>query len=159
MLGTFNLRYSDDGGESWSATRYPVPYRNTSIDTKNEWHGSVRVMWTVDQLKVRDGTAYFAFTKIGKYILGPPEEMWVMASDNLLSEPDPARVRWRLLPDGDHGIRPIAGFEDTHLEEAHVVPLVGAGAPGFYMVGRTTMGYLAATATADGTARGTRPDA
>ena len=40
MLGTFNMRYSDDAGESWSATRYAVPYRNTSIDTNNEVGGA-----------------------------------------------------------------------------------------------------------------------
>eukprot|EP00966_Prymnesium_polylepis_P329447 7385143-Prymnesium_polylepis.2 len=41
----------------------PVPYRTTSIDVKNEWHGAIRVMWTVDQLKERDGEVFFA-TKI-----------------------------------------------------------------------------------------------
>jgi hypothetical protein len=79
--------------------------------------------WTVDQMKVRDGVVYFAFTKIGKYMLGPPESLWVMRSPNLLSATDAANVTWELLPDGDAGIRPMRGKEDTHLEEAHVVPL------------------------------------
>jgi len=34
-------------------------------------------MWTVDQIKVRDGTVYFAFTKIGDYVQNPPEEVRV----------------------------------------------------------------------------------
>ena len=32
-------------------------------------------MWTVDQIKIRDGTVYFAFTKIGDYVQNPPEEV------------------------------------------------------------------------------------
>lgn len=70
-------------------------------------------------------------------------------SDNLLTEHDASKISWRLLPDGPHGIRPIAGFEDTNLEEAHVVPLTGVGRPGFFIEGRTTMGYLAASETAN----------
>ena len=74
-------------------------------------------MWTVDQLKVRDGVAYFAFTKIGKYMLGPPEEMWIMASPNILTEPNASLIEWTLLPHGEHGVKPIAGFENTNIEE------------------------------------------
>jgi hypothetical protein len=92
MLGRFWMRYSDDSGETWSQERYLVPYRLTSIDKNNEFGGNVTIMWTVDQLKVRGGVAYFAFTKIGKYLLGPPEELWVMASPNLLSESDASKV-------------------------------------------------------------------
>jgi hypothetical protein len=176
MLGRFWMRYSDTGGATWSKARYLVPYRLTSIDKHNEFGGNVTIMWTVDQLKVREGVAYFAFTKIGKYLLGPPEEMWLMASANLLSEPDAAKITWRLLPDGDVGIKPIVGFENTHIEEAHVLPLMdygmysgsstsgsstsasantsatgSASGLGFYMTGRTTMGWMACSATADAT--------
>lgn len=152
MMGGFYMRYSDNEGASWSKSRYKVPYRLTSIDLNNEWKGNVTIAWTVDQLKVRDGVAFFAFTKIGKYLLGPPEEMWVMASANLLSERDPAKITWRLLPDGDTGIKPVGGKEDTNLEEAHVLPLTGAGYPGFYMAGRSTVGWLVASHTTDCTA-------
>ena len=44
--------------------------------------------------------------------------MWVMASANLLSAPDPKDVTWRLLPDGDVGIKPVGGIENTNIEEA-----------------------------------------
>ena len=85
MMGGYFLRYSDDEGATWSSRRYPVPFRLTSIDTHNEWNGTTTIGWSVDQLKVRDGVAYFAFTKIGKYLLGPPESLWVLKSANLLS--------------------------------------------------------------------------
>ena len=117
MMGTFNMRYSDDAGETWSKDRYSVPYRLTPIDYNNDWKGNTTIMWTVDQLKIRDDVAYFAFTKIGKYMLGPPEEWWVMRSDNILTAKDAADVTWTLLPHGDHGIQPITGFEKDNFEE------------------------------------------
>ena len=95
-------------------------------------------MWTVDQIKVRNGVVYFAFTKIGRFVQNPPEEIYILSSHNLLTvrfhaffrrfsgvfqaffmrssipcwqEPDASKVAWKLLPDGDHG---IAG-KYTHL--------------------------------------------
>jgi hypothetical protein len=57
-----------------------------------------------------------------------------------------------------HGVPPPfrnTSQEDTVVEEAHVLPLGGegdddssvAGDGGFYMLGRTTLGYLAASWT------------
>ena len=59
-------------------------------------------MWTVDVVKKRDGAVYFGFTKIGQYLLGPPEEMWILSSPNLLSEPNPNKIAWKLLPEGNN---------------------------------------------------------
>ena len=80
--------------------------------------------------QVREGVVYFAFTKIGKYLLGPPEELWIMASHNLLTAADAKDITWELLPSGDQGIKPVGGVESTNIEEAHVLPLTGAGYPG-----------------------------
>jgi hypothetical protein len=87
-------------------------------------------------------------TKIGKYLLGPPEEMWVMKSPNLLSARDAADITWELLPQGGVGIQPVGGHETTNLEEAHVLPLTGAGYPGLYVAGRTTVGWIVESHTA-----------
>jgi len=63
-----------------------------------------------------------------------------------------AKVVWKLLPEGEHGILPPGVAQGPPgdpagdvLEEAHIVPLASGG---FYAVGRTTQGFLAATHTA-----------
>lgn len=78
-LGEFTSRYTDDGGESWSAARFAVPFRSTAIDRANTWNGSVRIMWSVDQVATRNGTTYHAFTKIGSYPQSPPEEVFILS--------------------------------------------------------------------------------
>jgi len=45
MIGHYVMRFSDDGGETWSPQRYEVPVRPTSIDASNDWKGAVRIMW------------------------------------------------------------------------------------------------------------------
>jgi hypothetical protein len=152
-LGHFVMRYSDTGGRTWSHDRYEVPYRLTPLDTHNSWHGKVKIMWCVDQVKQIDNSTsiIFGFTKIGTYVQNAPQELWFLRSDNLLTERDAAKVEWTLLPEGDHGILPpgVTSGPPTDmvgdvLEEAHIVPLYSGG---FYAVGRTTQGYLAAAFT------------
>ena len=126
-LGFFYMRYSDDAGGSWSKDRHLVPYPNTWVDRQNDFKGKTHIMWTVDHVKVlADGsTAAFAFTKIGRYVQNPPEEVFFMASPNLLSEPDAAAVRWTLLPAAsDHGVRAPAMYDPntTVMEEGHLLP-------------------------------------
>ena len=43
------MRYSDDGGATWSTERYKVPIRVTSIDKQNPWHGNTLQGWTVSK--------------------------------------------------------------------------------------------------------------
>eukprot|EP00941_MAST-03F_sp_MAST-3F-sp1_P001473 g1473.t1 len=154
MFGNFFMKYSEDGGKSWSKKRYLVPYPSTWIDRQNSFHGKTNIMWTVDQVKVRNGTVYFAFTKIKTSPINPlvpPEEIFILASSNLLTEKDPEKVKWRLLPEGDHGIRAPAQFNSnrTVMEEGHILPLTSGG---FYAMGRTDRGFLAAASTKDHTA-------
>eukprot|EP01052_Picozoa_sp_SAG31_P019748 SAG31_NODE_1454_length_8278_cov_7.030688_1_plen_215_part_10 len=69
-MGSFYMKWTDDAGLSWSTERVLVPYRMTAVDRANSFpghpkmDGTIRMMWTVDQAKVRDGVVYFAFTKI-----------------------------------------------------------------------------------------------
>ena len=157
-LGKFFMRWSDDGGRHWSPTRIEVPYASTWIDRHNSFAGNktlagTRMMWTVDQVKVRDGRVFFAFTKIGKYIQAPPEEVFVLSSADLLHA-SPADVTWELLPSGDHGIRPPAAYPalTTVMEEGHVLPLQNSS--GFVVMARTDVGFLAEAVTTDATGRG-----
>ena len=153
-LGYFYMRYSDDAGGSWSKGRYLVPYPNTWVDRQNDFKGEHHIMWTVDHIKVlADGTtAAFAFTKIGRYVQNPPEEVFFMASHNLLSEPDAAAVKWSLLPVGaDHGVRAPAMYDPntTVMEEGHLLPLSRGGC---VAMARTDKGFLAAAKTNDSSA-------
>eukprot|EP00947_MAST-08B_sp_MAST-8B-sp1_P002132 g2132.t1 len=152
-LGEFVMKWSDDGGRSWSAERVVVPYRETGLDRNNSFAGKVKQMWCVDQTKVVGGTTYVAFTKIGSYIQNPPEEVFILSSPNLLTDgvANASAATWNLLPDGDVGLLPpgVAGPGDRTqvFEEGHVVPLNGGR--GWYAVARTVQGFLAAAQTAD----------
>ena len=157
-IGHFVMRYSDTAGKSWSKERYEVPYRLTEVDLANSFGGKTKIMWSVDQTKVRNGTAYFAFTKIGSYTQNPPQEGWILASSNILTETDASRISWSLLPEGDHGAAPIgqacafpSNDSSCVAEEWHIIPL--AQTPGFYAVFRTSQGVLGSSRTADSTAR------
>ena len=57
--------------------------------------------------------------------------MWLLSSPNLLSAAKPHDVTWRLLPDGDCGIKPVGGHETSNIEEAHVLPLMTVSDGGF----------------------------
>ena len=102
-------------------------------------------MWTVDHFKIVNNTAYFAFTKIGSYVQNPPEEIFVMASSDLLLEEgmksDLSNVSWMMLPDEDHGIRSPLGFNSnsTVIEEGHVLPLSNGN---MHIIARTSLGYV-----------------
>ena len=75
-----------------------------------------------------------------------------MRSPNLLTEPDPTKLRWQLLPDNDHGLPPPAIFDPntTVMEEGKLLPLPGS--KGFYAMARTDRGVLASSSTTDKTA-------
>ena len=118
--GWYAFRYSDDAGATWSAQRYRIPLRVTDVDRGNPWRGEVCHFWGIDKPKVKDGKVYFAFTKLGKYFMLDGEG-WVIESDNLLTERDPDKLAFKLLPDGEKGIRnPALGSVQ---EEHNLAPL------------------------------------
>jgi len=118
--GWYAFRYSDDGGETWSAQRYRIPLRVTDVDRGNPWRGEVCHFWGIDKPKIKDGKVYFAFTKLGKFFMLDGEG-WVVESDNLLTERDPDKLAFKLLPDGEKGIRsPELGSVQ---EEHNLAPL------------------------------------
>jgi len=118
--GWYAFRYSDDEGATWSAQRYRIPVRVTDVDRGNPWRGEVCHFWGIDKPKVKDGVVYFAFTKLGKFFMQDGEG-WVVSSPNILTERDPDKITFRLLPDGEKGIRnPALGSVQ---EEHNLVPL------------------------------------
>ncbi len=144
MLGWYVFKYSDDNGRTWSKERYRLPVRVTACDRANDWQGAVQIFWGIDKPKIIGDSVYFAFTKLGKYILDNGEG-WLFRSDNILTERDPAKIRWEMLPQGDHGIR--APEFGSVQEEHNMVPLSGGS---LYCVYRTTTGRPCHSYSRDG---------
>ncbi|NQT13452.1 MAG: hypothetical protein HQ582_11925 [Planctomycetes bacterium] len=134
-IGWYCYKYSDDNGRSWSEQRYRLPMRVTACDRANNWEGKVQIFWGIDKPKITGGSVLFAFTKLGRYMLDNGEG-WLYRSDNLLTEPDVDKVRWELLPDGEHGIRKEE-FGSVQ-EEHNQVPIDDDR---LYLVYRTKTGY------------------
>jgi len=151
--GWYAYKYSDDGGRTWSARRYRLPMRITACDTLNKNGKTVQMFWGICRPIVAHGTVYFSFTKLGRYFLHDGEG-WLFKSDNILTEKDPAKIRWEMLPAGDVGIRnPAFGS----VQEEH--NLAALSKPGHLIcVYRTTKGFPAVSYTRDGGRTWSRPE-
>ena len=114
MLGWYCYRYSDDRGKTWSQ-RYRLPMRKTAIDRMNQWKGDVQIFWGIDKPKRMGDGLLFAFSKIGEYML-EYSEGWLYHCDNIETEKDPTLLNWKLLPEGDIGIR-AANWGDIQEEQ------------------------------------------
>lgn len=143
MLGWYCYRYSDDSGRTWSK-RYRIPVRKTACDLANQWKGEVQIFWGIDKPKVSADGVRFAFTKLGRYMLDNGEG-WMLHSDNILTETDPEKINWTLLPEGEHGIR-LKTFGSVQEEHNHVE----IGDKRLYMVYRPTTGFPCHTYSDDG---------
>ena len=121
-LGDYVFKYSDDGGHTWSKARYTIPVREMAIDRRNPYSGKVRFFWGVGKPVVWDGVMYFGFAKVGRFGQGfmAASEACFMRSDNILTEPDPTKIAWETLPQGDHGLRAPEG---KVADEANLTPL------------------------------------
>jgi len=150
-LGWFCYKYSDDGGRSWSKRRFRLPMRLTACDRGNDWHGKVQIFWSIDKPKAAGRHVRFAFTKLGRYMLEEGEG-WLFDSDNLLTERDVGKLRWQMLPVGEHGIR-APEFGSVQEEHNHV-PI---DEQRLYLVYRTTTGYPCHCYSSDGGRTWTRP--
>ena len=147
-MGAYMFKYSDDGGLSWSKERYEIPMRNMRIDRENDYSGSLRFFWGVGKpITLRNGSAIFGFAKVGRW--GNPGTMiesqgCFLRSDNILTERDPAKIRWQLLPEGDEGLRAPKGPVS---DEANPTELSDGS---LYATYRTIDGYLCHAYSRDG---------
>lgn len=149
--GWYCCKYSDDNGKTWSERRR-LPMRVTACDRGNEFEGKVQYFWGIGKPITHEGTAWFAFTKLARYFLEGGEG-WFYRSDNVLTEKDPAKVTWELLPEGDHGLRhPDFGSVQ---EEQNLVPLSNGD---LYCMYRTTQGFPAEAYSRDGGRSWTLPE-
>ncbi len=147
-MGHFVFKYSDDGGQSWSAQRYDVPMRDFEIDRKNPYGGKLKFFWTVGKAFSHRGAGYVPLHKVGGFGEGffTSSEGVLLRSDNLLTERDPAKIRWETLPEGDRGIRAPQGG-GTIAEEQSFAELSDGS---LFCVFRTIDGHSAFTYSRDG---------
>lgn len=140
-LGVYAYRWSDDGGRTWSSERGEVPLPEVALDRTNPYGGEVRFFWGVGKPILHRGTMYLGFSRVGSFGHGfmSQSEGALVASDNIASERDPAKLRFRVLPDGDVGLRAPCG---PRSEETCVVGLADGslfctyrGIDGFLMQG------------------------
>lgn len=147
-MGAYAFKYSDDNGKTWSAERYEIPMRKMRIDRENTHNGDVLFFWGVGKPIITSKQyAIFGFAKVGRW--GDPGTMiesqgCFLRSDNILSERDPRKIRWTLLPDGDEGLRAPKGPVS---DEANMVELSEGS---LYATYRTIDGYNAQAYSRDG---------
>ncbi|MDA1120781.1 MAG: sialidase family protein [Bacteroidetes bacterium] len=109
VSGPFMYRFSDDNGKSWSEKRYEAPIRNTKIERDNYTKGEYQFFWSIDKPVVTDNAAYITFSKVLRTSPDQQEfyersEGFILKSENILSENDPAKIKWVTLPEGETGI-------------------------------------------------------
>ncbi len=150
MQGWFCYRYSDDVGRTWS-DRQRLPMRITSADRNNDWQGKLQMFWAIGTPAIVDGSAMFGFTKLGRYMLEDGEG-WFFRCDNLMTERDPGRLVWRMLPEGDRGLR---NADLGSVQEEH--DIVHLDQDEFFCSYRTAVGYAACAYTRDGGRTWTKP--
>ncbi len=119
-VGWFVYKFSDDNGRTWSKERYRLPMRMTAVDRTNTFNGKVQIFWGIGKPITIGDSMLFAFSKCGKYVIDRSEG-WFYRSDNILTEPDVAKIEWQLLPDGDVGLK-NPDFGDVQAEQ-NIVPM------------------------------------
>jgi hypothetical protein len=153
-LGHFVYRYSDDNGLTWSDPRREVPVREMEIDRENPYGGELRYFWTVGRCIAVDGAGYVPLHKVGALGRGffTRSEGVFIKSDNILTERDPDKLNWETVPDGDAGLRSVAG----PVAEEHSITYLSDGS--LYSVYRTIEGYPCHAYSRDGGHTWTAPE-
>ncbi len=148
--GWMAYRYSDDSGRSWSQ-RHRVPLRLTRKDRENISGGERQFFWCIDKPVASNGSIFFGIPKLNSGTLSGGEG-WVITSNNILTESDPDRIHWALLPEGDEGIHnPDLG----HIQEEQNLQVLSDGS--LYMALRTALGHPAYTLSRDAGRTWTKP--
>ena len=133
-LGWYAYKFSDDHGRTWSE-RHRLPMPIADVDRGNEWQGKVQLFWGIDKPVVVGGDVIFGYSRLGGFFQEKGEG-WFYRSDNVLTERDPAKIRWTNLPANSHGLRgPAFG---SIQEEHNVIPLANGD---LFCIWRTETGY------------------
>ena len=134
-------KYSDDHGETWSEDCYRMPIRKIALD--REFGGSGG--WSVCPPIEIGSNVLVSYSRYA-----PPGRSrgqgFVFRSDNLQSERNPKKIRWEMLPSGDHGVR--ANDVDSDMQEEHIITPLANG--DLFCIWRTTKGYACQGYSRDG---------
>lgn len=136
-FGKMMMKYSDDGGYTWSKKRYEVPIRNFEIDDNNVYQGKIQFFWSVALPIINNNAVYLPLAKVGNF----GEDFMtsgsgaILKSSNILTEPDPAKITWETLPDGNKGLLPPEG----QVADEHNIVSLSDGS--LYCVYRTNQGH------------------
>ncbi|HMY70869.1 MAG TPA: sialidase family protein [Blastocatellia bacterium] len=142
-LGVYAFKYSDDHGHTWSSERYEIPMHVTAADRDNNFGGATLFFWGVSKPIVHKGAVYWGWNRVARW--GVPGTLvrsqgHFMRGENLLTEKDPRKLRWQILPDSDAqtdvGLRAPKG---PIAEEANLVSMNDGS---LYATYRTIDGYL-----------------
>lgn len=153
-LGKMMMKYSDDGGYSWSDQRYEVPIRNFEIDDKNIYQGKIQFFWSVALPIIHNNSVFLPLAKVGNFGEGFMESGSgaILSSPNILSETDPDKITWETLPDGNQGLLPPQGkVADEH-------NMVSLSDGSLYCVYRTNQGHNVQTYSRDNGHTWTKPE-
>lgn len=136
--GYYCFRYSDDNGKTWSNKRGTVPMRKFKLDFENPYGGDIMFFWNVGKPLIYNGEAYLSMHKVGQLGEGffVKSEGVLIKSDNIMSEPDISKLRFKTLPEGDIGIRGPQGGGAVSEEHSYVSLSDGS----FFTVFRTIDG-------------------
>ncbi len=147
-LGHFVFKYSDNHGKTWSARRYEIPQRDFEIDRKNPYQGKLKFFWNVGKAFAYKNAGYVPLHKVGGFGEGffTSSEGVLLRSDNILTESDPEKIRWKMLPDGDVGLRTPGGGGPVAEEQSFSVLSDGS----IFCVYRTIDGHSAYSYSRDG---------
>ncbi len=153
-FGKMMMKYSDDGGHSWSEERYEVPIRNFEIDRNNIYKGKIQFWWSVALPIIHKGGVYLPLSKVGNFGEGFMESGSgaIVYSPNILTEKDPAKIKWETLPDGDKGLLPPEG----KVADEHNIVSMNDGS--LYCVYRTNRGHNVQTYSRDNGHTWTTPE-
>ena len=141
MSGPFAFKFSDDHGVTWSEERYKVDIPNKTIDEENFSSGAFQYFWCIDKPVVTEDAAYITYSKL---LFDNPEgkgfykhsEGFILKSENIHSEQNPAKIKWSLLPESDRGIH-HPQFRKVQAE--HNMEILDDGS--LYVVYRTEEGH------------------
>ncbi len=165
VIGWYAFKYTDDGGKTWSNTRYRVPVPKTEIDIHNDLQGAHMRGWGVAKPFRKEGVVYICYTKTREHLI-KGGEAWIFSSSNLLTEPDPNKITWEFLPVDANNSNPLIFRTNDPIqtfpnwkglrnpshgmtqEEFVAVPLMQPGH--LAMVNRTTLGFPAISYSQNG---------